>query len=152
VPRAGRGARRLPGAVEVARQPPRREPEQEAVTVAVHPDPVPGRRDLTEQRARAAHLLADDEEGGRRPVLAQHLQHGRRAARMRAVVEGQRHRGRQLEAPRDAQHGAHRRHDGGEGGRAPRRSEGGGHHGAGAERARAAACLTASVRHHVRAP
>jgi hypothetical protein len=142
----------LRGPVEIRRDRRRRQAQQGAVAVAVHRDSVPGGRDLREQRAGAAHLLADHEERGPRGVLAQQLEHGRRAARMRPVVEGQRDRTGQRDPPREAQRGAHGRCDRSQRGRAPGGPERPRACRAGADRAGAGRPPEAGGEGHVREP
>src|SRR6478609_4813672 len=59
------------------------------MAVAVQLDPVAGGDGLSKQRRTLHHLLAGEEEGGRCGRLAQGLEDGRRALRVRAVVEGE---------------------------------------------------------------
>ena len=108
---------RRPGAFGVLEELTRGEAQEVAVAVAVQLDPVPGGDDLGGQRRSPLDLLAGEEEGGDRAVLAQRLEHGGRPLRVRPVVEGE---GDVLapggKAHRDAERVAEPGHDRGEGG------------------------------------
>ena len=60
--------------------------------VAVHGDLVPAVGHLAGERGVAPHLLAHEEEHRRAPGRGQAVQDGRRALRVRAVVEGEQRR------------------------------------------------------------
>jgi hypothetical protein len=67
--------------------------------------------DLGDQRRPALDLLADQEEGRRRPALAQDLEHCRRTLRVGAVIEGQGDPIADAQSHFDAKRGAEPRHD-----------------------------------------
>jgi hypothetical protein len=66
------------------------QPKQVAVALAVNPNGVTGGHDLRDERGAALHLLADEEERGRRSRAREDLEHRRRATRVGPIVEGQR--------------------------------------------------------------
>ena len=106
--RRPRGADRLRGPVEVVARAPRGGRRSRCGGGRRGPRPHARRRRSRASSAPVrAHLLADHEERRARAVLAQQLQHGRRALRMRPVVEGERDGAGQRHPPRDAQRGAH---------------------------------------------
>ena len=76
-----------------ARDGARAEAQQVAVAIAVQADAMAGGDDLGGQRRVAGDLLADEEERRPHAAVGEHLEHGRRALGVRAVVEGQGHPG-----------------------------------------------------------
>ena len=88
--RAGGPGDRGDAAVEVGIEGSRKQPQRVSVPVAVQRDHVAGRGDLGGQGGISLDLLSDQEEGRLSARVPERLEHGRRALRMRAVVEGDR--------------------------------------------------------------